>query len=186
MTSATASVPTRQIAFDYDRTVVAFHGTRRYTAEKLFAGTPFGLSENDDDWLGHGIYFCEYAPQQAWWWAERLYGKQDAAVVGELAGDLPAPGLAGTSLPDRVLIMLPVVPEYLRLLLFPARLSAEYSPNFLPASTGIGLRTLGGLLLLAVCVAAAVLLRRRAPVASAGLRLRLCANRLWCTDVVPP
>lgn len=85
MTSATeASVPTRQIAFDYDRTVVAFHGTRRSTAETLVAGVRFGQSENDDDWLGHGIYFWEYAPQQAWWWAERRYGKQNAAVVGAL------------------------------------------------------------------------------------------------------
>lgn len=84
MTSTAASVPTRQIAFDYDRTVVAFHGTHRSTAEDLVAGVPFGPSENDDDWLGHGIYFWEYAPQQAWWWAERRYGKQDAAVVGAL------------------------------------------------------------------------------------------------------
>lgn len=84
MTSAATTVPTRQIAFDYDRTVVAFHGTRRSTAEKLVAGVPFGQSENDDDWLGHGIYFWEYAPQQAWWWAERRFGEEDAAVVGAL------------------------------------------------------------------------------------------------------
>jgi hypothetical protein len=63
------------MAFDYDRTVVAFHGTRRSTAEKLVAGVPFGQS---------GIYFWEYAPQQAWWWAERRYGKDDSAVVGAL------------------------------------------------------------------------------------------------------
>lgn len=81
--AGTTAVPTRQIAFDYDRTVVAFHGTRRSTAERLVAGVAFGPSENDDDWLGHGIYFWEYAPQQAWWWAERRYGKQDAAVVGD-------------------------------------------------------------------------------------------------------
>lgn len=84
MTTTPATVPTRQIAFDYDRTVVAFHGTRRSVAEKLVAGTPFGKSENDDDWLGHGIYFWEYAPQQAWWWAERRYGADEAAVVGSL------------------------------------------------------------------------------------------------------
>ncbi len=81
--AASSSIPTRQTAFDYDRTVVAFHGTRRSTASKLVAGEPFGKSENDDDWLGHGIYFWEFAPQQAWWWAERRYGG-DAAVVGSL------------------------------------------------------------------------------------------------------
>jgi len=82
--TTTTTAPTRQIAFDYDRTVVAFHGTRKSTAENLVAGVPFDHSENDDDWLGHGIYFWEYAPQQAWWWAERRYGTRDAAVVGAL------------------------------------------------------------------------------------------------------
>lgn len=80
---AMSAVATRQTAFDYDRTVVAFHGTRKKTAEKLIAGEPFGPSTNDDDWLGHGVYFWEYAPQQAWWWARRRYG-DDGAVVGAL------------------------------------------------------------------------------------------------------
>lgn len=83
MTTNAASAPSRQVAFDYDRTVVAFHGTSKTTARKLIAGAPFGKSENDDDWLGHGIYFWEYAPQQAWWWAKRRYGS-NAAVVGAL------------------------------------------------------------------------------------------------------
>jgi hypothetical protein len=78
-----ARIPTRQTAFDYDRTVVAFHGTRRATAARLVKGDAFDASTNDDDWLGHGIYFWEYAPQQAWWWATRRYG-EDAAVVGAL------------------------------------------------------------------------------------------------------
>lgn len=30
--------------------------------------------------MGHGIYFWEYAPQQAWWWAERRHGKEGAVV----------------------------------------------------------------------------------------------------------
>ena len=55
-----------------------------------------------------------------------------ARILGGLAGDYPAPGLGGTTAWQRVLIMLPLVPEYVRLLLFPARLSADYSPNFCP------------------------------------------------------
>jgi hypothetical protein len=78
-----SSVPTRQTAFDYDRTLVAFHGTRKSISDLLVNGAAFGPSENDDDWLGHGIYFWEYAPQQAWWWAQRRYGAE-AAVVGAL------------------------------------------------------------------------------------------------------
>ncbi|HEV7299734.1 MAG TPA: hypothetical protein VGN72_10245 [Tepidisphaeraceae bacterium] len=65
----------------YDRLAIGFHGTRRKTVESLLRGRVFDPSENTDDWLGHGIYFWEHAPQQAWWWAERRYGKE-AAVVG--------------------------------------------------------------------------------------------------------
>jgi hypothetical protein len=32
--------------------------------------------------LGHGIYFWEYAPQQAWHWARRRYKGEDIAVLG--------------------------------------------------------------------------------------------------------
>src|ERR1043165_1834742 len=78
-----AKVPTRQTAFDYDRTVVAFHGTRKSAARSLIRGDAFGVSENGGDWLGPGIYFWEFAPQQAWWGARRRYGA-DAAVVGSL------------------------------------------------------------------------------------------------------
>lgn len=83
MSTPEEDVATRQTVFDYDRTVVAFHGTRRSTAESLVSGAPFGRSENDDDWLGHGVYFWEYAPRQAWWWARRRYAGE-AAVVGAL------------------------------------------------------------------------------------------------------
>ncbi|MDC0719917.1 hypothetical protein POL25_23660 [Nannocystis sp. bb15-2] len=63
--------------------MVGFHGTRGETAARLVDGTAVGKSENDDDWLGHGIYFWEYAPQQAWRWARQRHGKE-AAVVGAL------------------------------------------------------------------------------------------------------
>lgn len=57
---------------DYHRTVIGYHGTRESVAKRLVIGEqPFSKSENDDDWLGHGVYFWEYAPQQAWWWARR-------------------------------------------------------------------------------------------------------------------
>lgn len=81
-----ASVPEvfgPQMLFDYNRTVIGYHGTRTRTAKQLIAGGPFSASTNDDDWLGHGVYFWEYGPQQAWWWAERRYGP-DAAVVGAM------------------------------------------------------------------------------------------------------
>jgi hypothetical protein len=72
---------------DYHRTVVGYHGTLRSTALAIVAGERgFRPSQNDDDWLGHGVYFWEYAPQQAWVWAQRRYGRQrkPIAVLGAM------------------------------------------------------------------------------------------------------
>lgn len=66
--------------FDYHRTIVGYHGTSVDIAARLVDGHPFGSSANDDDWLGHGIYFWEYAPQQAWWWACRRHSKSPAVI----------------------------------------------------------------------------------------------------------
>jgi hypothetical protein len=57
---------------DYHRTVVGYHGTKKSTALKVVSGeTSILRSENEFDWLGNGIYYWEYAPKQAWAWAER-------------------------------------------------------------------------------------------------------------------
>ena len=68
----------------YHRTVIGYHGTSRNIAESLVAGEPFQPSMNDDDWFGNGVYFWEYAPQQAWWWARELKKKEEPAVVGAM------------------------------------------------------------------------------------------------------
>lgn len=69
---------------DYDRLVIGFHGTRRETAMRIVTQeSTYKASHNDDDWLGHGVYFWEHAPQQAWWWAKRRYAKTaKIAVLG--------------------------------------------------------------------------------------------------------
>jgi len=69
---------------DYHRTIVAYHGTTAYHADRLVAGHPFKPSDNSDDWLGHGVYFWEYAPKQAWWWAEKFKKLEKPAVVGAM------------------------------------------------------------------------------------------------------
>jgi hypothetical protein len=57
---------------DYHRTVIGYHGTRRSIALRIIQGLEeYKRSENADDWLGHGIYFWEYAPKQAWAWADQ-------------------------------------------------------------------------------------------------------------------
>jgi hypothetical protein len=69
---------------DYHRTIVAFHGTTEAVADRLVAGGPFTPSGNKDDWLGSGVYFWEYAPKQAWWWARRFKKNSQPAVVGAM------------------------------------------------------------------------------------------------------
>jgi len=69
---------------DYHRTIIAYHGTTADVAEQLVDGEPFKASDNDDDWFGKGIYFWEYAPKQAWWWASKFKKKEHPAVVGAI------------------------------------------------------------------------------------------------------
>lgn len=69
---------------DYHRTIIGYHGTRKTVAMDIVSrAKSFKRSDNDDDWLGHGIYFWEYAPQQAWKWAQKRY-KGDIAVLGSM------------------------------------------------------------------------------------------------------
>jgi hypothetical protein len=67
---------------DYHRTIIGYHGTSEEAADRLVAGEAFRPSDHDDEWFGEGIYFWEYAPQQAWWWAKRFKRYQQPAVIG--------------------------------------------------------------------------------------------------------
>ena len=69
---------------DYNRTVIGYHGTTVEIAERLVDGESFAASDNDDDWFGKGVYFWEYAPKQAWWWATTFKKKESPAVVGAI------------------------------------------------------------------------------------------------------
>jgi hypothetical protein len=73
----------------YHRTIVGYHGTRLSVALDIVnRRRPFKFSRNRDDWPGHGIYFWEYAPQQAFWWAERRKRRQKRnepiAILGSM------------------------------------------------------------------------------------------------------
>ncbi len=92
-----------------------------------------------------------------------------ATIVGDLAGDHPAAGLEGQGFVGRLLVMAPVVLEYVRLLWFPLRLSADYSPDFLPAAARVSLRGVAGLGLLVALAGLAIRARHRAPVITLGL-----------------
>jgi hypothetical protein len=90
----------------------------------------------------------------------------------------PAEALVGLPIEGRALTMLQVVPEWFRLLVWPAHLRADYSPAEFVASTGWGRAEISGLLLLTGAVAIAWIARRRAPVVSFGL--------VWCAITLFP
>lgn len=55
--------------------VLGYHGCDRDIGESLVRGdTNFRSSQNDHDWLGHGIYFWENNPQRAMDWARFMAG----------------------------------------------------------------------------------------------------------------
>jgi hypothetical protein len=93
-----------------------------------------------------------------------LFWGVHASVVGNVAGDFPSPAFWGMSHRDRVLTMLGVVPEWFRLLFFPARLKVEYVPQEIPLATTFGWPQLLGTGLLLGAGAAAFHFRRRKPV----------------------
>lgn len=71
----------------YDRLVVGYHGCDAAVAERLLRGEAFKPSQNDYDWLGHGIYFWEFGYDRALQFAkdQQRRGKvKDPAVVGAL------------------------------------------------------------------------------------------------------
>jgi len=66
------------------RTVIAYHGCSRVTAETILTENRFVPSTNAYDWLGEGVYFWEYAPFRALDWAILRCARsgQEPAVVG--------------------------------------------------------------------------------------------------------
>lgn len=74
-------VPTASF-LQYDRTIIAYHGTNRETANRRVNGEPFQASNTEDEWLGTGVYFWEHAPKQAWHWATQVRRYEHPAVVG--------------------------------------------------------------------------------------------------------
>jgi hypothetical protein len=70
---------------------------------------------------------------------------------------------------DRALTMIGLVPEWLRLLVWPARLSADYTPPYMYVAQGPSIEQLPGLLLLTAIIGLGVAARGRAPLVSFGI-----------------
>jgi 4-amino-4-deoxy-L-arabinose transferase-like glycosyltransferase len=105
-------------------------------------------------------------------------------LVGRVAGATPNMALAGLGVFGRMFTMLQVVPQWARLLLWPARLQADFVPADFPMPSGMGPPELLGLGLIVVTLALIVYNRRRAPVLSFGLTWCLVAL-LPVSNIVP-
>ena len=86
---------------------------------------------------------------------------------------------------DRILTAIGVVPQWVRLLYWPARLSPEYGPPEIPIAQGWSLLVVPGLLVLAAVLLLAVLLRKRQPVISFGVAF-FCVALLPSSNFVLP
>jgi protein O-mannosyl-transferase len=106
-------------------------------------------------------------------------------ILGDIAGDQPAPGLIGQGIAGRALVMLPVALQYARLLIFPAHLSADYSPDYLLVSDSITPMGVLAAWLLGVTAGTAWLARRKAPVVTFGLAWIAVALLVVSNVVVP-
>ena len=73
--------------------VLGYHGCARSVAEGLVAGQPFKPSENDYDWLGHGIYFWQANPMRALQFAEEKKKRASADWNPAVVGAVIDPGL---------------------------------------------------------------------------------------------
>ncbi len=84
-------------------------------------------------------------------------------VTGEIGGDVEHPALRNLGFSQRAWLMLALAPEFARLLIWPARLYADYSPQEVPALPSPTPYHTGGALLLLCLLVLAVLSYRRFP-----------------------
>jgi hypothetical protein len=103
---------------------------------------------------------------------------RSSALAGRVAGSFTAEALVGLGAGRRALTMLQVVPEWLRLLVWPAHLRIDYSPGEFVAATALGFRELLGIALIVVFLAVLIVSWRRAPVIAFGLA--------WCAISLVP
>ncbi|MGH7671604.1 MAG: hypothetical protein ACREMC_01800 [Gemmatimonadales bacterium] len=112
------------------------------------------------------------------------------STVGAIGGGAgEAPGLAGSGLATRIVVMAPVVLEYVRLLFFPAHLSADYSPDYVRVAERLNLPGVLGLALVAAAALGAWVARTRAwpatfALAWIGGTLLIVSNLLVPTEVL--
>lgn len=90
-------------------------------------------------------------------------------VLGALGGEIPHPALQKLSATQRTLVMLGVVPDMARILVWPARLYADYSPAFISTFTTPDISQLNGLMIAIGVIALLAIAWQRSSIAAFGL-----------------
>ena len=92
-----------------------------------------------------------------------------SSVLDNVVGSFTAEALQELTVGQRALTMLRVVPEWVRLLAWPAHLQADYSPQEITGATGWSAAQTLGVLFIAAFTVAALAARRTTPVMTFGL-----------------
>lgn len=92
-----------------------------------------------------------------------------ASVLGTVRGEVAAPALRGLTSTERVLTALTVWPQYIRLMVFPADLSSDYTPAVLLVAHHVNVDVVLGAALLGALVVLAWALRRSSPMVALGI-----------------
>jgi len=98
-----------------------------------------------------------------------LYLVVRTKVTGTLAGDFPHIAIGEATARERLLTALRISLEWVRLLLWPAHLQADYSPRDIERATSFGLQQAAGLTLLLGVGAITLATWKRLPVVAFGL-----------------
>lgn len=65
----------------WERFALGFHGCDRQTVAAVVSGQQkLKKSENDYDWLGHGLYFWEDSPARALQWAKEQARRKNSRI----------------------------------------------------------------------------------------------------------
>ena len=133
-----------------------------------------------DRFLDHAVLWLGVVAVGAGYLAAR------ASVLGpEFGGGLVASGLEGLSVVGRVLVMAPAVLVWLRWMIWPVHLSADYLPNaFVPAAR-FGIAQLAGLAAVAALGLGAWKAWRRVPGVTAGIVFGAVTVSVAANVVVP-
>ncbi len=111
------------------------------------------------------------------------------SILGGFAGDAPHPALEGVPMGRRLWVMLGLVPEFVRLFLYPAQLHPDYSPQAIPFLDAPSLGHVPGAAVLLAALALFVWAWRRDRIAAfallwIGLTMGPTANILIPTGVL--